>query len=152
MTARISNVIFQPSLNIYFGDRPYPTGIALMDVGSMYERFTPTDATYMYGIGLSPQPCVMDITSGMATAAVAVLDVTSDMRSVTASITNTVINPPFISSFDIHSAQRLCSTGFVDECSGSKSTGKYIHKSPDDLTLNILPHHDTLSVLVGENE
>ena len=103
MTARTSRVIFQPSLNIYFGDRPYPTGIALMDVGSMYDRLTPTDATYMYGIGLSPQPCVMDITSGMATAAVAVLDVTSDMRSGTASITNTVINPPFISSFDIHS-------------------------------------------------
>ena len=37
-------VIFHPSLNIYFGGRPYPTGTALMDVGSMYDRFTPMDA------------------------------------------------------------------------------------------------------------
>lgn len=45
----------------------------------------------------------MDITSGMATAAVAVFDVTSDISRVTVSMINTVTNPPFISSFDIYS-------------------------------------------------
>ena len=49
-------VIFHPSFSIYFGGRPYPTGTALMDVGSMYDRFTPMDAIWIHGIGLSPIP------------------------------------------------------------------------------------------------
>ena len=36
--------IFQPSLSIYLGLRPYPTGTALMDVGSIYDKLTPMDA------------------------------------------------------------------------------------------------------------
>ena len=30
-----------PFLNIYLGERPYPTGMALIDVGNTYARFTP---------------------------------------------------------------------------------------------------------------
>ena len=37
-------VIFQPSLSMYFGGNPYPTGIALIDVGSIYDKLTPIDA------------------------------------------------------------------------------------------------------------
>lgn len=48
--------IFHPSLSMYLGDRPYPTGIALIDVGSMYDKFTPMDAIYIHGIGLRPIP------------------------------------------------------------------------------------------------
>ena len=73
----INTVIFQPSLSIYLGCNPYPTGIALIDVGSIYDKFTPTDATYTYGIGFSPIPFTIEITIGIATAAVAVLDVKS---------------------------------------------------------------------------
>lgn len=36
--------IFHPSLNIYLGCNPYPTGIALIEVGSIYDKFTPTEA------------------------------------------------------------------------------------------------------------
>ncbi|MDD5921912.1 MAG: hypothetical protein PUC44_01850 [Eubacteriales bacterium] len=37
-------LIQTPFFSIKRGFNPYPTGIARMEVGSMYERFTPIDA------------------------------------------------------------------------------------------------------------
>ena len=61
------------------------------------------DATYIYGIGFSPHPCVIEITSGIATAAVAVFEGTSDNSSVAVRMIRIVTKPPFISREEITS-------------------------------------------------
>ena len=48
----------------------------------------------MYGIGFLPMPFIMLITMGIETAAVAVLLVISESRTVSVTITSTVRKPP----------------------------------------------------------
>ncbi len=60
----------------------------------MYERLTPIDAIYTYGMGFNPIPFTIESTIGIATAAVAVVDVTSESNKVKVIITVSVKIPP----------------------------------------------------------
>ena len=105
------------------------------------------DATYIYGIGFSPHPCVIEITSGIATAAVAVFEVTSDNSSVAVRMIRIVTKPPFISREEITSPSAFATPVALIRLPSARPPAN-IHQIPDDLSLHLFPDHDPFSLFI----